>query len=34
MGAGPRLLFRFFRTIAVPNLGRVGKVQDEGNLPR
>ena len=25
MGAGPRLLFRFFRTIAVPNLGRVGK---------
>ena len=25
MGRGPRLLFRFFRTIAVPNLGRVGK---------
>lgn len=25
MGAGPRLLFRFFRTVAVPNLGRVGK---------
>jgi hypothetical protein len=25
MGPGPRLLFRFFRTIAVPNLGRVGK---------
>src|SRR6516165_9818883 len=25
MGAMPRLLFRFFRTIAVPNLGRVGK---------
>jgi uncharacterized protein YbjT (DUF2867 family) len=24
MGAGPRLLFRFFRTVAVPNLGRVG----------
>ncbi len=21
---GPRLLFRFFRTVAVPNLGRVG----------
>jgi uncharacterized protein YbjT (DUF2867 family) len=25
MGAGPRLLFRFFRTVAVPDLGRVGK---------
>jgi uncharacterized protein YbjT (DUF2867 family) len=25
MGVGPRLLFRFFRTVAVPNLGRVGK---------
>jgi hypothetical protein len=25
MGAGPALLFRFFRTVAVPNLGRVGK---------
>ena len=25
MGAGPRLLFRFFRTVVVPNLGRVGK---------
>ncbi len=25
MGAGPRLLFRFFRTAAVPNLGRVGQ---------
>jgi uncharacterized protein YbjT (DUF2867 family) len=25
MGPGPRLLFRFFRTVAVPNLGRVGK---------
>jgi nucleoside-diphosphate-sugar epimerase len=25
MGAGPRLLFRFMRTVAVPNLGRVGK---------
>jgi uncharacterized protein YbjT (DUF2867 family) len=25
MGAGPRLLFRFLRTVAVPNLGRVGK---------
>jgi nucleoside-diphosphate-sugar epimerase len=24
MGTGPRLLFRFFRTVAVPNLGRVG----------
>jgi uncharacterized protein YbjT (DUF2867 family) len=24
MGPGPRLLFRFFRTVAVPNLGRVG----------
>ena len=24
MGAGPRLLFRFMRTVAVPNLGRVG----------
>lgn len=24
MGAAPRLLFRFFRTVAVPNLGRVG----------
>ncbi len=22
MGPGPRLLFRFFRTVAVPNLGR------------
>jgi hypothetical protein len=25
MGPGPRLLFRFLRTVAVPNLGRVGK---------
>jgi NAD(P)H-binding len=25
MGPGPRLLFRFFRTVAVPSLGRVGK---------
>jgi uncharacterized protein YbjT (DUF2867 family) len=25
MGAGPRLLFRFFRTVITPNLGRVGK---------
>jgi uncharacterized protein YbjT (DUF2867 family) len=25
MGAGPRLLFRFFRTVATPNLGRVGR---------
>jgi putative NADH-flavin reductase len=25
MRLGPRLLFRFFRTVAVPNLGRVGK---------
>jgi NAD(P)H-binding len=25
MGPGPRLLFRFFRTVAVPNLGRVGQ---------
>src|SRR5215831_5433858 len=25
MGAGPRLLFRFFRTAVVPNLGRVGQ---------
>ena len=25
MGAAPRLLFRFFRTVAVPNLGRVGR---------
>jgi hypothetical protein len=25
MGPGPRLLFRFFRTVAVPNLGRVGR---------
>jgi putative NADH-flavin reductase len=25
MGAGPRLLFRFFRTVVTPNLGRVGK---------
>jgi hypothetical protein len=25
MGPGPRLLFGFFRTVAVPNLGRVGK---------
>jgi uncharacterized protein YbjT (DUF2867 family) len=25
MGPGPRLLFRFLRTAAVPNLGRVGK---------
>jgi uncharacterized protein YbjT (DUF2867 family) len=25
MGAGPRLLFRFFRTIVTPNLGRVGR---------
>ena len=24
MGTGPRLLFRFFRTVLVPNLGRVG----------
>jgi putative NAD(P)-binding protein len=25
MAPGPRLLFRFFRTVAVPNLGRVGE---------
>ena len=25
MGAGPRLLFRFFRTVVTPNLGRVGQ---------
>ena len=25
MGAGQRLLFRFFRTVVTPNLGRVGK---------
>jgi uncharacterized protein YbjT (DUF2867 family) len=25
MGPGPRLLFGFFRAVAVPNLGRVGK---------
>ena len=25
MGSAPRLLFRFFRTVAVPNLGRVGQ---------
>jgi nucleoside-diphosphate-sugar epimerase len=25
MGPGPRLLFRFFRTVVAPNLGRVGK---------
>ena len=25
MGAGTRLVFRFFRTVAVPNLGRVGE---------
>jgi hypothetical protein len=25
MGTGPRLLFRFFRTVLVPNLGRVGQ---------
>jgi len=25
MGAGPRLLFRFFRTVVAPNLGRVGR---------
>ena len=25
MGAGPRLLFRLFRTVLVPNLGRVGQ---------
>jgi hypothetical protein len=25
MSLGPRLLFRFFRTVPVPNLGRVGK---------
>lgn len=25
MGAGPRLLFRFFRTVIAPNLGRVGQ---------
>lgn len=25
MGPGPRLLFRFFRAVVVPNLGRVGK---------
>jgi uncharacterized protein YbjT (DUF2867 family) len=25
MGAGPRLLFRFLRTVAVPNLGRIGQ---------
>ncbi len=25
MGTGPRLLFRFFRTVVAPNLGRVGQ---------
>ena len=25
MGTGPRLLFRFFRTVVTPNLGRVGQ---------
>jgi uncharacterized protein YbjT (DUF2867 family) len=25
MGTGPRLLFRFFRTVIAPNLGRVGQ---------
>ena len=25
MGTGPRLLFRFFRTVLVPNLGHVGQ---------
>jgi putative NADH-flavin reductase len=30
MGTGPRLLFRFFRTVLVPNLGRVG--QDLGAM--
>jgi hypothetical protein len=25
MGIGPRLLFRFFRTVVVPNLGHVGQ---------
>lgn len=25
MGAGPRLLLRFFRTVVTPNLGRVGR---------
>jgi hypothetical protein len=25
MGAGPRVLFRFLRTVLVPNLGRVGQ---------
>lgn len=25
MGAGPRLLLRFFRTVVTPNLGRVGQ---------
>jgi NAD(P)H-binding len=25
MGTAPRLLFRFFRTVLVPNLGRVGQ---------
>jgi uncharacterized protein YbjT (DUF2867 family) len=25
MGTGPRLLFRFFRTVVTPNLGRVGR---------
>jgi nucleoside-diphosphate-sugar epimerase len=25
MGPGPRLLFRFFRTVVAPNLGRVGQ---------
>jgi hypothetical protein len=25
MGAGQRLLFRFFRTVVTPNLGRVGR---------
>jgi len=25
MGPAPRLLFRFFRTVAVPNLGKVGR---------
>ena len=25
LGAGPRMLFRFFRTVVTPNLGRVGR---------
>ncbi|HEX3490956.1 MAG TPA: NAD(P)H-binding protein [Streptosporangiaceae bacterium] len=34
MGAGPRLLFRVFRTVVVPNLGRVGQdlIATEGEL--